>query len=101
MKKILSIAIIVAIALIALVVLTGCGTKTIVGDWEYEGGLYVYHFNEDGTGDYSGMNLTYTEDNGKVEILYDGWDNPLEATWEGDVLTVVDSFGNNTIYNRK
>ncbi len=104
-KKIASIIAIVTILAVALVILTGCGSKakkTIVGDWEYENGGYTYHFNEDGTGTYMGtMKLTYTEDNGKVKITYDGMDNSLEGTWEGDVLNVKDSFGSDTIYKRK
>lgn len=100
-KKIAGIIILVAIALVALIVLTGCGAKkTIVGDWEYENGGYTYHFNEDGTGTYMGtMNLTYTEDNGAVTINFEGYS--LEGTWEGDVLNVKDSFGSDTIYKRK
>lgn len=102
-KKVLSIIAIVAIIAVALIILTGCGAKkTIVGDWEYKGGGYTYHFNEDGTGTYMDtMKLTYTEDNGKVTITFDGMDNSLEGTWEGDVLNVKDSFGSDTIYNRK
>jgi len=103
-KKVLSVIAIVAIIAVSLLALTGCkkGGKTIVGDWEYEGGGFTYHFNEDGTGTYMDtMKLTYTEDNGKVTITFDGMDNSLEGTWEGDVLNVKDSFGSDTIYNRK
>ena len=102
-KKIAGIIIFVAIALVALIVLTGCESKkTIVGDWEYENGGYTYHFNEDGTGTYMDiMNLTYTENNGAVTITFEGMDNSLEGTWEGDVLNVKDSFGSDTIYKTK
>ena len=104
-KKIASIMAIVAIMVSSLLILTGCGAtnqKTIVGDWEYEKGGYIYHFNEDGTGTYMDtMKFTYTENNGAVKITYDGMDNSLEGTWEGDVLNVKDSFGSDTIYNRK
>ena len=102
-KKILTVIAIAAIMIVGLVILTGCGAaKTIVGDWEYKGGGYTYHFNEDGTGTYMGtMKLTYTEDNGKVTITYDGTNSTFEGTWEGDVLNIKDSFGSDTIYNRK
>lgn len=104
-KKIASIVAIVAIIVLSFIILTGCGSKnqkTIVGDWEYENGGYIYHFNEDGTGTYMGtMKFTYTENNGDVKITYDGMDNLLEGTWEDDVLNVKDSFGSDTIYNRK
>lgn len=101
-KKIIGI---VAIVVLALLVLAGCGSKTektILGDWEYEGGGFIYHFNEDGTGTYlDTMNFTYTEENGNVKIKYDGADNTLEGTWEEDTLNMIDSFGNDTIYKRK
>ena len=103
-KKVISIIALMATLVLALIVLTGCGEspKTIVGDWQYESSGYIYHFNEDGTGTYMDtMKFTYTEDNGKVTITYDGMDNSLEGTWEGDVLNVKDSFGSDTIYNRK
>ena len=103
-KKIISLIAIIAIMVASLAILVGCNDnkKTIVGDWEYESGGYTYHFNEDGTGTYMDtMKLTYTEDNGKVTITYDGMDNSLEGTWEGDTLNVKDSFGSDTIYKRK
>ena len=102
-KKVAIIIAIAVIFIVSLIVLTGCGAKkTIVGDWEYKDGGYIYHFNEDGTGTYMGtMTFTYTENNGKVTITFDGMDNSLEGTWEGDVLNVKDSFGSDTIYNRK
>ena len=107
-KKIISIFAIVAIIAVSLIGLTGCGQKadnkkSIVGDWEYKnGGGYIYHFNEDGTGTYMGtMKFTYTENNGAVTITYDGMDNSLQGTWDGDVLNIKDSLGSDTIYNRK
>ena len=103
-KKIVCVVAIAAVMIIALVILTGCGSSkgTIVGDWVYENGGYTYHFNEDGTGTYMDtMKLTYTEDNGKVKITFEGMDNSLEGTWEGDTLNVKDSFGSDTIYKRK
>ena len=102
-KKIASVSALVTILVVSLIILTGCGAKkTIVGDWEYEKGGYVYHFNEDGTGTYMGtMKFTYTEDNGTVKITYEGMDNSLEGTWKDDILNVKDSFGSDTIYNRK
>ena len=45
--------------------------------------------------------VTYTENNGAVTITYDGMDNSLQGTWDGDVLNIKDSLGSDTIYNRK
>ena len=100
-KKTTSIIAIITIFAISLIILTGCGAKkSIVGDWEYKDGGYTYHFNEDGTGTYMGiMDFTYTENNGTVKISFEGME--LEGTWEGDVLNIKDSFGSDTIYNRK
>ena len=59
MKKTLKIFAIVAIIIAAMLALTGCKNKKeeakdpIIGAWKYENGDYIYHFNEDGTGDYS------------------------------------------------
>ena len=106
-KKVLGIIVIVAVIVIIAVILifreSGAkNQKTIIGDWEYKNGGYTYHFNEDGTGTYMGtMKFTYTENNGTVKITYDGMDNSLEGTWEDDVLNIKDSFGSDTIYNRK
>ena len=104
-KKIASVIAIIAVIAMSLIILTGCESKnkkSIVGDWEYKNGGYTYHFNEDGTGTYMGtMKFTYTENNGNVTITYDGMDNSLTGTWEGDVLNVKDSLGSDTIYNRK
>lgn len=79
---------------------------TIVGDWKYEGGDYIYHFKEDGTGTYdisgSTMNFTYTAEDGKLTITYDG-SSPMELQYsiDGDTLNVKDSFGKDTIYKRQ
>lgn len=102
-KKVASVIAIVAIMAMSLLILTGCeAKKTIVGDWEYKDGGYTYHFNEDGTGTYMDtMKFTYTEKDGAVKITYDGMDNSLEGTWKDDVLNIKDSFGSDTIYNRK
>ena len=76
--------------------------KTIVGDWQYEDSIYIYHFNNDGTGTYmSTLGLTYTEKDGTVVITFDGNDNSFEGTWQGDTLNIIDSFGEDTIYHRK
>ena len=75
----------------------------IVGSWEYQGGNYVYEFNSDLTGTYSGMNFTYEAKNGVLSILYEGSAAPMELNYEinGTVLNVKDSQGRDTLYNRK
>lgn len=100
------------VALIAVVTLVGCGSKSedkgLIGSWEYKDySGYVYTFNEDKTGSYSAfgteMKFTY-EDNGKeVTILYDG--NTDASTFEykidGKELTIKDSFGSDVVYVKK
>lgn len=95
---------IVVVVIVVVLILLVNKPKGISGDWGYGDGsssIFVYHFNSDGTGNYSGMKFTYKEDGGKLEILYDGWSTPLEASYEGDILTVVDSTGAEVVYKKK
>jgi len=112
MKKTIKIAILVAILLISVGVLAGCGNQeasanTIVGVWAYEGDSFVYTFNEDGTGSYdalgSKLEFTYTTDGDKLSIQYPDTDFPFETTYsiEGKILNIKDSFDNDTLYERK
>ena len=88
--------------------LVGCeknAKNSIVGKWAQ--GSYVYTFNEDKTCSYDVagtiMNCTYEIDGDKISILYDGNTLPFETTFsiDGNKLNVVDSFGNDTIYEKK
>lgn len=87
----------------------GGAGDTIVGTWasaDYSG-AYVYTFNEDGSGNYDAsgtqMPFTYTAEDGKLSILYDGNTAPFETTYtiSGKTLTMKDSFDNDVVYNRK
>ena len=77
-----------------------CADSALVGTWSY--GSYVYTFNADGTGDYSGSALTWEDLGDKISILYDGFTSPMELEYsiEGDTLTIVDSFGEGVEYTR-
>lgn len=92
---------------ISIIGLTGCGKtdkNTIVGQWQSKDySSYVYTFNEDGTGDYSGTEFTYTTEDNKISILYKNSTAPFESTYEinGNELNIKDSFGKDTIYIRK
>ena len=103
-KGILSLVLVITLAF----VLTGCGKKGLVGEWQYESGSgYVYTFNEDKTCSYEAfgtkMECTYEDDGEKVSILYKG--NTAASTYEykieGDTLTIKDSFGKDVVYKRK
>lgn len=102
MKKILYVIGIIA----SICLLVGCGKKeekiTIVGTWSYDS-LYTYVFNADGTGDYSGMNFTYTVDGDKLSILYEGNTDSFETTYriEDNKLIIKDSFDEDVVYTRK
>ena len=83
-------------------------TNSIVGSWEYQGGGFIYTFNADGSGTYdlgggSVMNFTYETTDTELSLLYDGNTDPMVLEYEinGDVLNVKDSFGSDTLYNRK
>ena len=110
MKKYLKSVLVVLVLCISVIGLTGCkkGEKqeknTIVGKWQSkEYSSYVYTFNEDGTGDYSGTKFTYEIKDDKISILYDNSTAPFESTYEikDSELNIKDSFGNNTIYIKK
>lgn len=108
---------IIAVVMIFMMVfaLCACGDSkkdeaplTLVGSWESDAlADYIYTFNEDGTGNYSvaGLDMPFTyEDNGNsFSILYDGNTaaTDFEYTIEGEKLTIIDSFGDPTVYTRK
>ena len=79
---------------------------SIVGEWTYVFGDYVYKFDKDGKGSYTAgstvMNFTYTDNGDSVEILYDG--NTVASTYkyriDGDKLFIEDSFGEEVEYKR-
>lgn len=109
MKKYFKLLIITLVLSISILGLTGCGKEkakknTIVGKWESKVySSYVYTFNEDGTGDYSGVKFTYTTEGNKISIKYESSTVPFESTYEikDNELNIKDSFGNDTIYIKK
>lgn len=116
MKRTMKVVAIAIMFVSVMFALTGCNKKneskeknanTIVGTWEYTGGGYTYHFNEDGTGDYSyyssKMEFTYKTDGNKLSITYKGSTAAMETEYsiDGDTLNVKDSFGKDTLYKRK
>lgn len=81
-------------------------SNSIVGQWEYEEGYFVYTFNEDKTGSYeaqgSGLKFTYAINGNKITFTYD--DNKLfetEFRIEGNTLIVKDSGGQELKYIKK
>ena len=104
MKRFRSIALVVVLFAFATI-LVGCGAKKgLVGKWQSKDySSYVYTFNEDGTGDYSGSKFTYTTEGNKISILYENSTAPFESTYEikDNELNIKDSFGSDTIYIRK
>ena len=86
---------------------TKAETISIVGQWEYAAGGYVYTFNEDGTGTYafggSEMKFTYEDNGDSFSILYEGNTvaTDLEYVINGNTLVVTDSFGSPVEYTRK
>ena len=115
MKKTIKLVAIIAVLVATMFALTGCKkddnksekANTIVGTWKYDGGEYTYHFNEDGTGDYSyysaKMEFTYKTEGNKLSITYKGSTVAFETEYsiDGDTLNVKDSFGKDTLYKRQ
>lgn len=91
--------------------LIGCGKKdnnsqnAIVGKWAHDS--FVYTFNKDGTCSYDAagtlMKCTYKIDKDKLSILYEGDTTSFDTTFsiDGNKLNVKDSFGDDTIYEKK
>ena len=79
----------------------------IVGEWEHEGGAYAYKFEADGSGTYNYgetvMKFSFEADGSSLSISYEGAETPtvLEYSLDGSVLNIKDSFGSDTIYNKK
>lgn len=117
MKRTTKALVIFAMLLATIMFLAGCENKSsskeeaaknpIVGAWKYEQGGYTYHFNEDGTGDYSysssKMEFTYKTDGNKLSITYKGSTAPFESDFsiDGDTLNIKDSFGKDTLYKKQ
>ena len=99
----------ISVLFVSIVGLTGCGKdkankNSIVGKWQSkEYSSYVYTFNEDGTGDYSGTKFTYTTEGDKISIKYEGSTAAFESTYEikDNELNIKDSFGKDTLYTKK
>ena len=122
MKKTTKALLIFMLLLSTVMVLAGCGNKnedtkkednksqttnSIVGAWKSVQADYTYHFNEDGTGDYSfsttKMEFTYKTEGNKIAITYKGNTVPFETEYsiDGDTLNVIDSFGKDTLYKKQ
>lgn len=111
MKKTILLVGVIAVLVIALFVLVGCGekkedTKTIVGSWKHTSG-YTYTFNADKTGTYSidgrYMEFTYEDKGDRVSILNYGTTKASEYEYriEGNKLIIKDTFGTDVEYTKK
>ena len=105
MKKALLVALAILV-ISALCILAGCddaksSSNGIVGSWAHDG--WVYTFNEDGTGDYSGSQITYNTSGDIINIYYFGSTYPTSLNYkiEGKQLIITDSFGTDVIYEKK
>ena len=121
MKK--TLALMLVMMLIFAFALCGCGNDkdktddaqiatteaeiTLVGQWEYAEGGYVYTFNADGTGSYlfagTDMKFVYEDNGDSFSILFDGNTvaTDFEYVIEDNTLIITDSFGLPVEYTRK
>lgn len=125
MKRFIVSTLIAVLLCVGLFVLTGCENnkenkeevsestskqESIVGIWKndttLEGYEFIYTFKEDGTGEYDAagtlMPFTYTINGDQISILYEGDTVSFDTTFsvEGDTLNVLDSMGNDTLYQK-
>lgn len=83
--------------------------KNIVGNWASRDfdGLFIYTFNEDGTGNYDAsgtqMPFTFTMEGDKLSVLFDSDTDSFDTVYkiEGNTLTIKDSLGEDVIYDKK
>ena len=83
--------------------------KNIVGNWASRDfdGLFIYTFNEDGTGNYDSagtqMPFTFTMEGDKLSVLFDSDTDSFDTVYkiEGNTLTIKDSLGEDVIYDKK
>ena len=112
MKKSLKRIVLVVVILLGVFVLAGCNqkkTSEVVGQWASEkyDGVFIYTFNEDGTGTYelgeTKKSFTWETEDSKITILYDGDMKAFEAEYrvEDNKLILKDSMGNDTVYTKK
>lgn len=110
MKKIVLTFIMIAMLIVSVFALTGCGEKKeeekgVVGKWAYSS--FVYTFNKDKTGEYDVvgkiMKFTYEDDGQQLSILYEGNTEPLVLKYriDGNKLIITDSFGSDVEYVKK
>ena len=121
MRKIAISVLLIAVLCTTIFVLSGCNNNSkegdtesviegvsIVGSWKNNelGSDFIYTFNEDGTGKYDAagtiMEFTYTTQEDNISILYTGDTVPFETKYniDGDTLNVIDSMGNDTLYEK-
>lgn len=112
MKKNLIKLSFILVFVFSVFLITGCGSKTIVGTWNYYNNNKAstdayYTFNSDKTGSYTfyktKKDFTYEDDGKKVTIKYKNTTSPnvFEYKIEKDILTIKDSFGEDVTYKRK
>lgn len=108
MKKIILLGII----LVSSLLLTGCGSNSIVGTWNYykEGNTssdIYYTFNKGNTGSYTyagnSRMFTYEDRGTKIVITYEGDSGSSEYDYSINkgILTIKDSMGSDVTYKRK
>ncbi len=103
MKK----GLLICVMAVVLCFVVGCSKKDpIVGKWAYGSGeSFMFTFNEDKTCHYTANNkkCTYVVDGDKLSITYEGDTIPFETTFkiEDNKLTIIDSLGNEVVYNKK
>ncbi len=115
MKKIKNL--LIAITIISLVTLTGCGKKEnkdpLIGTWEYKDNYMsaTFVFKEKGKGTYTlatgsnkaTQNITYEKDDKNISIIYGEATVPFKTTYriEDDTFIMLDSLDNEIKYKKK
>lgn len=77
----------------------------IVGSWTFEGGVFVYIFNKDGSGVFTSgsgaKHFTYKTSGNKVKITYkNGRKVTMPYTVKGNTLLLKDEYGDDMPYHK-
>ncbi|MCL2353157.1 MAG: hypothetical protein FWC69_00840 [Defluviitaleaceae bacterium] len=95
LSKVLKIAVSMAIVVVAMLALTGCGSRDLVGRWELSGASYLSNSEFREWQDGETLHIEFLEGGRGVEIWeFDGEEERIEFTFSylEDVLVIVGGF---------
>lgn len=107
-RKIISLILMICL----IILLSGCGktANSLIGKWNYykdekERTDIAYIFNKDMTGEYiffgESKKFKYENDDKEINIKFSSNEIKLKYTIKNNILTIIDSIGEKTMYKKK